>query len=183
MSEMQFASVKDAVKWAEEVVTRPNLGSQLGKYFIKAGNGMDRQELMDIAHTITCITNNCKPFKGMAMRCVYRGHSRDDDKTVGDELARRMDSHQLLFTKAQRKSNEQLRKLGLCIVKAERAKELYADRYPVSRIAREVGISQPKFTTNMAWTVLYSNGLLIIRDMLSQAEREIGLELEVRGWL
>ena len=178
-----FDSVKEAVKWSEEWATRPDITSQIGKLLMRRGGEISRRDIIDQAQTITAITANCKPFKGMAMKCVYRGHSYTDDKQLAEVMGNNLFTHQNTLKENQRKTPEQLIVLSLVTIKSERAKELYKNRYPASRMAREIGISQQKFCRNYAWVYLRGHALGVLKDWITQAEHEIGYELEQRGWL
>ena len=74
MPEIVFASVKDAVRWSEEIATIPDLGSVLGDLIGKTSAGnLSRQEMIDIAQTVTLITascNNCEIYHAVCI-CIY----------------------------------------------------------------------------------------------------------------
>ena len=84
--EILFASVKDSVRWSQEILSIPDIGSQLGKFQMKPGSGLSRNEIRDIAHTISLITADCKPYGGRAMFAVYAGHDRQRDIELGHEI-------------------------------------------------------------------------------------------------
>lgn len=178
---MQFDSVKSAVQWAEEFASRPDLGSQIGKLLKAKGGEFSREELVDVAHTISLITADCKPYKGMAMKCIYGGYNAHRDYqlgcVIGDHLwNRRRDD-------PRRKELEQLHRLGRAVIKAERALEVYGDRYPLKRMAYDIGISRQQFTQSLCWPEMLGEARDMLRAWLEQAIKEIGVQLEVRGWL
>lgn len=180
MSEIMFASVKDAVRWSEEVSTLVDIGSCLGDLLRKPSNGtLSRSDMIDIARTISLITASCKPYKGQAMRAIYVGHDQMRDKG----LALAITSIITGCDSAAGCSHNQLFALGLATIKAVRARELYGHRFPLKRMAYDIGVSREHFSRSNKWRALRDAAELVVLTWLSEAVNEIWLELNDRGWV
>lgn len=177
--EIQFASVKDAVRWSEEVAMIQDVGSMFDGWLKVSSGRMTRQETIDIALTVSAITTACKPFKGLAAKAVWAGKDRGRDKILGLALASKM----CITPEGCQKTTEQLITLGIGMIRRHRARELYGDVYSLGQIARDMGISRQQFSTAKAWSALRSQSTEQIAAWLEQATNEIGAELAVRGWL
>jgi len=178
--EIVFASVTDAVTWAEEWTRRPDCGSQIGRLMRKYGTGdLTRQEVIDIAQTISVITAQCEPPTGVAMKCVYGGYDMDRDIALGETIG----AHLAEREPGRRKPREKLNKLGHVTIKAERAWELYGDRYPYARMAHDIGVSRQQFRKGIHWPELLHQARELLRAWLDRAIRQIGQALRDRGWL
>jgi len=177
--EILFASVKDSVRWSQEILSIPDIGSQLGKFQMKPGSGLSRNEIRDIAHTISLITADCKPFGGRAMFAVYAGHDRQRDIELGKEIGL------ALYRDEPGREHPlgRLALLGHAIIKAHRARELYGDEYPLKRMAYDVGIPYHTFRRRGDWPILRAEAIGVLSSWMSQAENRIYPELELRGWV
>lgn len=179
MTDIMFASVKDAVRWSEEMATVPDIGSCLGNLLRGPSSGkMSRSEMIDVALTVTHITANCKPWAGRAMRAVYAGHDRANDM----ELANVISYMLVQMPEAADKGSIQMTALGLATVKAMRAMELYGDRYPFKRMAYDCGVSRETFTRSKGWPRLRQSANDQLLAWIGQANNEIGAALSLRGW-
>jgi len=180
MSEIIFHSVSAAVRWSEEVATLTTMKTTLGALLSKPGSGdITRQEAIDIAMTISSLTQACLPWKGIAMKAVYAGRDRDRDLLLGEEVATRINS----IDAARKKKQYQLIALGVSTIKAARSVELYGKRYPIKRMARGVGISREQFSKSDSWRILRHEAKGIVYSWLDQAEHELWPELKLRGWV
>ena len=178
--EILFGSVKDAVRWSEEVATLTDMGSCLGNLIGKPGCGrLSKREAIDIAQTISLISASCKPYKGIAAKAIWAGHDRVRDQTLGIVIGTRLRES----NDGKEKELGQLIRLGLASVKAMRASELYGDRFPVKRMAHDVGVSREHFTRNIKWKSLRYIAMMQLQAWIDAAENEIGIELEARGWM
>ena len=180
MPEIVFTSTKDAVRWAEEVALSSQVGNTLGQLLKKPGAGnLTKQEVIDIAMTVSSITSACLPWKGMAMKCVYAGRNRSRDHELGTVIAAKL----MTVEAGRKKRHTQLIALGVSTIKAVRSEELYGKRYPIKRMARGVGISREQFSKAESWRILRREAKLYLQDLLEKADAEIWLELDVRGWV
>jgi len=180
MSEIVFSSVKDAVRWSEEVALLQNMRGTLGRLISKPGTGnITRSDAIDIAQTITAITASSKPYKGQALKAVYAGHSKVRDC----ELAIGIAGVLLTLEESKQKLSNQMISLGLSTVQAKRAKELYGDRYPIKRMAHDVGVSRERFCKGECWKVLRRAAGEQLVSWLDLGEREVRAELVLRGWM
>jgi len=178
--EILFASVKDAVRWSEEVATLVDIRGCLDGLLRKPGAGrLSRQEAVDIAHTISLISASCRPYKGLAAKAIWAGHDSMRDQTLAIVIGSRLKES----SDGADKEPGQLIALGLATIKAKRALELYGDRFPVKRMAHDVGVSREHFTRNIKWKALRYLARIQVESWLSMAENEIGAELEARGWM
>ena len=180
--EITFASVKDAVRWAEEMATIPKVGSVLGNLVVSSGiscGKLSHEEALDIALTITNITANSKPWKGMAVKSVYTIRDHDRDHDLGIAMASRLRSTEM----GRLKRNPQLIDLGKVTIKAMRAKLLYGERFPVKRMAHDVGVSRNQFISAPGWQFLRSQAHDLLESWVNQGSNEIFIELNIRGWM
>ena len=180
MADIQFASAKDAVRWAEEVASIPDIGSQLGKLLMKPGTStLTRADARDIAQTISTITAAACPPGGYAMKCVYAGHNmaRDDQigALIGDALHRQ--------EPGRTKPHTHLIRLGTGTVIGERTRELYGMRFPLQALAFRMGVSKDALARDDDWRILRRQAIQQLRDWLLQASRQITLELQELEWL
>lgn len=180
MNEIQFASVKDAVRWSEEVATIPDIGSMLGNYIGRVSCGrLSKMEIIDIAMTISLITASCKPYKGMCMKAVYAGHDRERDHILALALAARL----LTCECREPKTNQQLVALGESTIRAKRSIELYGKRYPMTRMAKDVGVSRDDLCKLVDWIRLRSMASEQVAGWMEAATNEISVELRARDLL
>ena len=180
MTDFMFASVKDAVRWSEEVATFPDIGSCLGNLLRGPSSGkMSRQDMIDIALTVTHITASCKPWAGKAMRAVYAGHDRENDLTLANVISFML----VQLPESSDKTNTQMDALGQATVKAKRAMELYGDRYPLKRMAHDCGVSRENFTRSKGWSRLRQSANEQLLGWIGRGTNEIGAELASRGWM
>lgn len=176
---MYFLDVWSAIQWAEEYSTRPDLGSQIGK--IMAGPALGNGEIVwDMALTISNRLSCCTPFiAGYTAQAIYGVKDPDRDAQIGWYIGNSLRGHEA----AKRKEPVQLHKLGLAVLKAERAQIIFDDRYPLARMAHDIGISKQAFTSRIGWIELRSKAVEQIRMWMKRVEREMGDWLEERGWL
>ena len=81
------------------------------------------------------------------------------------------------------KTNNQMDALGLATVKAMRAMELYGDRYPLTRMAHDCGVSRENFTRSKGWSQLRQSANEQLLGWIGRGTNEIGAELASRGWM
>ena len=178
--EIVFASVKAAVLWAEETLHRSHVKNTIGQLLSKPGSGtLTRQDLVDIAHTISNLTTNCKPYRGACMKAVYGIRDHDLERQLGIAIAKDLRS----MPAAKGKKTERLIALGEATVRSVRYRELLGKRYGVNRIAKDVGISRERFYKAESWRELRRASKLRVYDWLDMVETELWLELDVRGWI
>ena len=152
----------------------PDLGSQMSKWQKPSGSTMSRDEVRDIAQTISCIVSDIKPWIGDALCAVYAGHDAVRDCELGAEIGRRLK----LTERGQGKRAEQLYRLGFSVVKAERKKRLYGDRYWYKRMASDVGIHVDTFRKDGNWIELLALAQETLGQWLDNGERVEELKLQ-----
>jgi len=175
---MKFADTIHAIQWAEEMATRSNLQSQIGGIMaVTTGGGNDT---LDIALTICARVAACQPVQaGVALKCIYGGRDKARDIYLGEQIGQRL--HQTNHGKG--KTATQCHALGVSIIKAERALTLFGDKYPLARMARDIGISRKNFTKGIAWIAMRYEGREVLRAWADQGEREMSEWLERMCWL
>lgn len=179
-NEIVFASVKAAVLWAEETLQRSHVKNTIGQLLSKPGTGeLTRQDRVDIAHTISNLTANCKPYRGACMKAVYGGRDKDLERQLGIAIAKELKSMGV----AKGKRTEKLIALGEATIRSIRYKELLGKRYGIKRMAKDVGISRERFYKAESWRELRRVSKLRVYDWLDMVETELWLELDVRGWI
>ena len=179
MSELLFSSAPDAIKWSQECCLMPDLGSQMSKWQKPSGSTMSRDEVRDIAQTISCIVSDIKPWIGDALKAVYAGHDALRDCELGAEIGKRL--QRLDCGKGKRA--EQLYRLGFSVVKAERKKRLYGDRYWYKRMASDIGIHVDTFRKDGNWIELLALAQETLNQWLDNGERRVETELNELGWM
>lgn len=180
MSEIIFSSVKDAVRWSEETALMPDIQSSMKLLTSSGKSTLSRNEAVDIAQTITNITANCKPYKGMAARSVYSScGSKEDDRLLGAGIAAEL----LSLDEAMDKKAGQLLALGIGTVETMRAMELYNRRYPMGKVAKSVGVSRETFCKAKAWGKLRVEAKKQLESWVKMAELEIYSELSRLEWM
>lgn len=182
MPEIVFTSVKDAIRWSEETAIMPDLGSSMKLLTSSGGGGsnLTGNEAVDIAQTVTLITANCKPFKGMAAKAVYSPCStKADDRDLGIAIAANL----LSIEEAGDKSTRQLIALGIGAIETMRSKELYDRRYPIKKVAHSVGVTRETFCKGKAWLKLRAEAKQRLELWVMMAEKEIFSELNRIGWM
>lgn len=176
---ISFASVEDAVRWSEEVATMPDIKSCLGNLLRRSQGGtLSKADIIDIAQTVSLITASSKPFKGLMLKSIYGGRA-ENDRVLAIMLASKMRSMDC----AKHKNHFQLVLLGHTVIKSVRAMELYGDRYPVRRMAQEVGVSRETFRRSKAWPQLTLEATSIIMGLLEQGISEVYTDLNELGWI
>jgi len=180
MHEIMFSSVKDAVRWSEETALMPDMQSSMKLLTSSGGTQLSRNEAIDIAQTVTLITSNCKPFKGMAVKAVYSSCStKFDDRDLGIGIAANL----LNMEDAMDKNTKQLIALGVGAVETMRTKELYSRKYPIKKVAQSVGVSRETFCRGKAWVKLRAEAKQRLESWVNLAEIEIFSELNRLGWM
>lgn len=180
MPEIMFSSVKDAIRFSEETALMPDIQSSMRLLHSTGGGNLNRNEIVDVAQTITCITANCKPFKGMAAKAVYSACStKADDRDLGIGIAANL----LSMDEAGDKSTKQLIALGVGAIETMRSRELYGRRYPIKKVAKSVGVSRETFCRGKAWIELRAEAKQRLDLWVSMAETEIFSELNRIGWM
>lgn len=180
MSDILFASVKDAVRWSEEIALIPDVSNCLSGLISKPSGGtMTRQEMIDIALTISAITASCKPYRGMALKAVYSGRDNERDEALGLVIASRL----MKTTHGAQKDLHKLVLLGTATITAMRSYELYGKYYPKARMASDVGVSRQRFITSLGWPILRRLARDQLAVWMNQAINEVWLELNEREWI
>ncbi|HFD86881.1 MAG TPA: hypothetical protein ENJ35_04300 [Gammaproteobacteria bacterium] len=180
MSDILFASVKDAVRWSEEIALIPDVSNCLSGLISKPSCGnMSRQEMIDIALTISAITASCKPYCGQALKAVYSGRDDERDETLGLVIASRL----MKTPHGAQKDLHKLVLLGTSTIVAMRSYELYGKHYPKARMASDVGVSRQRFMSSLGWPILRRLARDQLAVWMNQATNEIWNELRDRDWI
>lgn len=180
MSDIVFGSVKDAVRWSEEVATIPDVRSCLGSMISKpSASRLTRQDVIEIALTISHITAQAKPFMGMTMKTIYGRRN----EAFEHALALRISSLLRVMDAGKEKDTHQLVAVGLGTIRHIREAELYGGRFPVRVQAKLVGVSRERYSTAKSWCELRLEAARIVREWLKQADKAIYPELKSRGWI
>ena len=179
MPDIVFSSVKEAVRWSEEVALMPSIQSSMRLLYSTGGdNKLSANEAVDIAQTITNITFNCKhPVTGMTIKAIMSKPVKDIDRTIGIFIAAK------LMKKETKKTTDQLINLGIATVVTMREKELYGNRYPIRKSAAIVGVSRDTFSRGKDWVRLRGYAKDLLLEWIKQAEIEIFSELNKLGWI
>lgn len=174
---MRFIDAGQAIKWAEEYASRPDVGSQIGKMMRVAGGG---EPVFDIALSISAMVAECKPkAAAVATKAIYGAPDMERDAQVGwllGEHVRRLEC-------ASKRPVEQIHALGLATLKAERASMIYGDRYPDRRMAYDCGVSHTAFRKNLEWLDMRREAVETLRLWLDQVHRQVEDYLTDRGWM
>lgn len=170
-----FKDAADAVTWAERYAAKSNVKSQMAS-LLKKGGG---EPVFDIALSITAKVSEIEPkVHGLATKCVYGEPDQERDRILGEMIG------EFLLKACPKcgKSREQLNKLGYVTVKAERAHAVYEDRYPLKRMAHDIGISRVQFCTGQKWVEVRSEAIEVLRNWYTAGLREIELWLDEQDW-
>lgn len=182
MSEsIMFDNVPAAVAWAEEWTTRPDCKTMFTS-LVKHNNYLElsREEIIDIAHTISLIAASTDPpYVGLAMKAVYGCKSDNRDKAIAGIMAGCL----RLMLYGDQKTHEQLLRLCGAAIKDVRGKEIRGRGIGWKRWASEVGVSRKAIIQSQQWPVLVSQSIDLLQQWLNTAEHQIGIQLEDRHWL
>lgn len=175
MSDLIFNNARDAVSWAEEYATRPDIDSQL---LVKSPGfgGLTPHEMRDLALTICAkVTNTDKP-KGYLFAYVY-GNRKNTMMAYADPIAH------ILHLKSDglKKDIAKLRALACVLSESIRRHEQY-DR-PLSRRRISKNISVSKSTYFRDWIKIEGECYSILKSWLSDAEKKLDDEFDNMGIL
>lgn len=142
MSEsIRFGDVPSAVSWADELLSRPDVKSQL--LVRKPGGGrFSRDELMGFAHQISVFVQKAEPRRaGIAMRCIW-GVPKDGDV---DFLAGHLAIQAVNEFPAKGRVRERVFNLAMGVIASEVRR--YRHRKPASNweLARAINIQRQSF--------------------------------------
>ena len=175
---MRFIDAGQAIKWAEEYASRPDVGSQIGKMMRGLGGG--GEPVFDVALSISAMVAECKPkAASVAAKAIYGAPDSERDGQVAwllGEQIRRLEC-------ASRRPVEQMQALALATLKAERASMIYGDRYPDRRMAFDCGVSHTAFRKNFEWLDMRREAVETLRLWLDQVHRQVEDYLTERGWM
>jgi len=173
---MQFMDTMQAICWAEEIASKPNLRSQIGKLMTVTGGG---DPVWDVALSISRRLADCATPTGAAMKAVYGRADENRDKMVGWMLG----DHLIPTPDGMKKHEGQLHLLGKWTVKAERMEALHGQKYPLAHLADDLGIGREQLYKGIGWLALRNSARETLRQWLDGAEKEMELWLDERGWL
>lgn len=171
-----FKDAASAIKFAERYAAKSNIKSQMGNLLTNSFGG---EEVWDIAMTISARVAQCTPqINGLALKCIYGLPVIERDEMLGEMIGNYLIDNGL----DSGKSPEQLRRLGLVTVLAERTIGVNKAKYPVKRMANEVGISREQFSRAKSWLQVRGEALQVLQSWLSSGNREMELWLEEQNW-
>ena len=178
MPEMMFRDAGQAIKWSEEVASRPGLGSQIGKLLTVPGGG---EPVYDIALSISARVAECKPrVAAVVAKAIYGPPRPEFDQQIGWLIGEHIRAK---VECARSRHPDQMHRLGTAMLKAERAQTIYGDRYPLRRMAHDIKVSHTSFRTGLDWLDMRREGAEVIRLWLDMVHRQIEDYLESQHWL
>ncbi len=179
-SDIQFSSVKDAIRWSEEVASIPDVKSVLGALVGKPSSGrLSKQDVIEIAQTISHITAQVKPFAGLFMKTILGRSNEQHEAALALVIASRL----MAMPEGQKKEPHQLKGVGVATIRFMRETELYGKRFPVRVQAKIVGVSRERYTNGMQWQELRLEAFRMCRLWMERADKAIYPELKSRGWI
>lgn len=174
---MRFLDAGQAIRWAEEYASRPDVGSQIGKLMRGPGGG---EPVFDVALSISARLAECKPrAASVAAKAIYGAPDPERDAQVGWLLG----EHVRRIEAAATRRPEQIHALGRATLQAERAQMIFQDRYPYRRMAHDCGVSHTTFLRSLDWLEMRREATETLRLWLDQVHREMEAYLAERGWL
>ena len=171
-----FKDSAEAIKWAEVYSAKSNVKSQIGNLMKKSSGG---EPVFDIALSISARVAECTPkVNALALKCIYGAPDRTKDEILGEMIGERL----IAICPGCGKSREQLNRLGYVTVKAERAFEVYGDKYPLKRMAYDIGVSRQQFCNATRWLEARAESMNMLRNWVASGRREIELWLDEHDW-
>lgn len=175
---MNFVNAQEAVKWAEELSTRPVCDSFLGKMLVKAGvGGLTPVELRDVALTITNFVFNMRPV-GVLFLLVYGNPEREGALSIMDKVAHEV--HRL--PEGETKDIAKLRALVGAVIESIRQRELFDKQLSRSKMAKFISITRKSFGER-GWPECEAAVRKKLERWLLKAEENIHAELREREWM
>jgi len=179
---IKFDNAQSAIGWAEEVLLRSGVKSQIGTIMKSnrqgGSSGISLEDVKDLAHTISVIANNCPVHAAGRLFCEVYG-AWDNARLLGasDFLA-----HELHRSdEGERKEIAKIRGMAGCVIENVRYKELGLERRVTrSMMAKNMYITRQSFSES-GWSKLLSECYNNIYLHLEQAERHITERLDEVG--
>ena len=176
---MNFRSAQSAVIWADEISTRPQCDSFLGKMLTKSGSGgLTPMELRDVALTITNFVYNLEKPVGILFLLVYGNPEREGALAVMDAVAHQI--HRL--PEGEKKDIARLRLLVGAVMENIRQKELYDRRFSRVKMAKFISISRKSFSER-GWPELEAEVRKILGRWLLISEERLHAQLREWEWM
>lgn len=180
-----FRDAAAAAAWAEEVLAKQGLGSQLGRLNRKFGYGeMTADEACDFAHTIVMIVSGY-PLKiqATAFSYVYGREDHHRESALVEDLTRRMIDY-LLAQDVELKPTDKLRDLSIATLRSQREMYLFGRHHPMARIARFMRMSPNTFKDKKSvWPELYGMTRTSVRHWVDSATKGLDCLLRERGFV
>jgi hypothetical protein len=183
LPEVMFPKVSDAVRWAEEVSQLTDIGSMWDGLFKVSGGRLSRAEMIDVARTISAIVTASKPFKGMALKSVFSGPDPVRDDVLALVMAGHLYPYLAEAPGTMAEKHRQLYALSMATLKSVRSLEVYGHRYPVGRMAKDIGISREAMYKSRTWINLRLKARDQVALWVSQGEAEVASKLGELGWM
>lgn len=173
-----FKDPASAIRFGERYAAKSNIKSQMSNLINRNGVG-EGEEVWDIAMTISARVAQCTPqVNALALKCVYGSPVAERDEILGEQISNYLIENDLSSGKAA----QQLKRLGLATVKAERTINAYKQKYSVSQMAKEVGVSRQQFCNGLAWVAVRFEAMNLLHSWLSAGNREMELWLDEQNW-
>lgn len=181
IGEIQFASAVDAIifseEWAYATTASPGI---FAKLLSKPGSGrLDRQDMIDIGHTISIIMAQAGPYRGDLLRCLYSPvWSQSTARTVAEVVAQQLYATDVGKTKP----NDKIINLAHIVLKSERRRELQGKAYNLRLMASNIPIHRSQLYRG-DWMELLSSATETVQAWAQQGIRYMDIQLQERGWL
>jgi len=165
---MRFLDAGQAIRFAEEYATRPDIGSQIGK--LMRGLGGSGEIIFDVALSISARVAACEPAEAAAVtKAIYGAPDPERDIQVGWLIGERV----RVLPSAEGRLAEQMHALGTATLKAHRAKVIYNDTYPLRRMAYDCGVTDAAFRKSFAWVAMRNDTVDLLTRWLKSVEYQI----------
>lgn len=180
MNWIVFPDVRAAVIWAEEFATRPNIKCPLGnlrQYMIHEHDAATRDDMLDLALTITGMVSSISVPAGPAYRAIYGDISEARIMEIAGLIAEQQ------YRVAGKLPAEKLLGLARGVMLAYIEHDRFGRRYGLRKIASDAGIDRNTLKANMDWVWAFADAQNTLKTWMLQAERELGVRMDDMGLL
>lgn len=175
---MKFTCARQAIKWAEETASRPNIQSQIGGLTTVSGGLAGKISRLDMALTITSQISACNPPVPAALRCIFGLTSKDREIELASVMAE-------LISNGYQHTKPQKQIIGMChaMILQKRKRELFDKRFAIKRMAKLTGVSRHQFCTGSHWIVLRDISASMINNFVENGVSDIDQWLSEVDWV
>lgn len=175
-----FADTQSAIMWAEEFASRPDCQSQIGKLLHKPNKlKLGREELRDLALTITGWVSAAPAPSPLVLRCLYGDRSKAHFLEVGSQAAHVLHAS----PHGPGKEIAKLRALAMAVTESERKRAMTGKPMSFRGIASLVGISSSAFINTVSWGELLDEAQRIIEGWAQKGLDHVTLQLDAAALL